>query len=193
MPYAMDLRFSIPPRIALALAATVALCLAAGPLRAAYDEKVVKLKKETRRAESREIESLEESWRQAMLNSDATALEKLLSEDFLGISANGTLSDKEQYLRRVGSRVNQFSRIDLMDMKVRVQPTSAVAISQAHVSGLLDGRPIDGVYRYTKVYGRAAGGTWRVLNFEATRVSGPHGEGTEMQRGMPLAAAPHGH
>lgn len=182
----MDLRSSIPVRIARALAATVALCLVAGALCTASADKTVKIKKENKRMESREIENLEESWRQAMLKSDTATLEKLLGDDFLAISANGTLSDKEQYLRRLGSHTNQFSRIELMDTKVRVQPTSAVVISQARVIGQLDGRPIDGIYRYTKVYGRSAGGPWRVLNFEATRVSGPHGEDTDMHRGMPL-------
>ena len=188
----MELRFSIPARITRSLAVTVLLCLVAGPVLSADSAKTVTQKKENKRVESREIESLEESWRQALLKGDATLLEKMLGEDFLAISANGTLSDKQQYLRRLGSHANQFSRIDLMDNKVRVQPTSAVVTSQARVTGQLDGRPIDGIYRYTKVYGRAAGGPWRVLNFEATRVSGPHIDETDMHRGMPLEANPHG-
>jgi ketosteroid isomerase-like protein len=191
MPYAMDLRFSIPARIARALAAAVVLCLLSGALSASA-EKTVKLKKENKRMESREIESLEESWRQALLKSDTTQLEKLMGDDFLAISANGTLSDKEQYLRRLGSHSNQFSRIDLMDTKVRVQPTSAVVTSQARVMGQLDGHTIDGIYRYTKVYARTQGGQWRVLNFEATRVSGPHGGETDMHRGMPIYSNPRG-
>ncbi|SEB80787.1 nuclear transport factor 2 family protein [Terriglobus roseus] len=188
----MDLRLSIPARIARALAATVVLCLVSGAVCSAYAEKTVKLKKENKRMESREIESLEENWRQALLKSDTALLEKLMGDDFLAISANGTLSDKEQYLRRLGSHANQFSRIDLMDTKVRVQPMSAVVISQARVTGQLDGHVIDGIYRYTKVYARTQGGQWRVLNFEATRVSGPHGDETDMQRGMPIEANPHG-
>lgn len=186
----MDLRSSIPVRIARALAATVVLCLVAGAFCTAHADKTVKIKKENKRMESREIESLEEDWRQAMLKGDTATLEKLLSDDFLAISANGTLSDKQQYLRRLGSRANQFSRIDLMDTKVRLQPTSAVVISQARVTGQLDGRQIDGIYRYTKVYGRTVGGPWHVLNFEATRVSGPHGDETDMQRGTPIYSNP---
>ncbi|AFL86664.1 ketosteroid isomerase-like enzyme [Terriglobus roseus DSM 18391] len=188
----MELRFSIPARITRSVAAVMLLCLLAGTVLSADAAKTVKLKKENKRMESREIEVLEESWRQALLKGDATLLEKMLGDDFLAISANGTLSDKQQYLKRLGSHANQFSRIDLMDTKVRVQQTSAVVTSQARVTGQLDGRPIDGVYRYTKVYGRTAGGPWRVLNFEATRVSGPHIDETDMHRGMPIEMNPHG-
>jgi ketosteroid isomerase-like protein len=188
MPYAMDHRFPIPTRVIQALAAGILVCLVVGHASPVHAEKTVKLKKENRRMESREIENLEEAWRQALLRSDTTLLDKLMGDDFLAISANGTLSDKEQYLRRLSSHANQFSRIELMDTKVRVQPTSAVVISQARVTGQLDGRAIDGIYRYTKVYGRIAGGPWRVLNFEATRVSGPHGE-TDMHPGTPIDAA----
>jgi ketosteroid isomerase-like protein len=191
MPYVMDLRFSIPARIARALVAAALLCLLLSPVFHASAEKTLKLKKENKRMESREIESLEESWRQALLRSDTAQLEKLMGDDFLAISANGTLSDKAQYLRRLGSHSNQFSRIDLMDTKVRVQSTSAIVTSQARVTGQLDGHAIDGVYRYTKVYARTVGGQWHVLNFEATRVSGPHIDETDMHRGIPLEVNPH--
>jgi ketosteroid isomerase-like protein len=193
MPYAMDLRFSIPARITRAMAAAVVLCLLAAPMAAvAKAEKTVRLKKENKRSDSKAIEGLEENWRQALLKSDTALLEKLLAEDFLAISANGTLSDKQQYLRRLGEHDNAFSRIDLMDVKVRLQPASAIVISQARVTGQLNGRPIDGIYRYTKVYDRSPNGQWHVVNFEATRVSGPHIDESDMHRGMPLAVMPRG-
>ena len=146
--------------------------------------------KENRRSESHQIEALEEQWRDALLKNDATLIDKMTTDDFLSITSNGTLSDKQQYLHRISSHVNEFSTFDLQVLKVRLQPGSAPATSQTHVIGKLDGRPVDGIFRYTKVYTRSANGAWRVANFEVTRVS-PGGSGDPgMERGMPLAAAP---
>lgn len=147
----------------------------------------IKVPKEGRRSDMKAIESMEEQWRAAIMSGDATAMDKLLSEDFLAISARGTLSDKQQYLQRITTRATQFTSFDLMDLKVRVQPGSAVAVSQAHIVGVLESRPIQGTFRYTKVYGRVPGGTWRMMNFEATRVSAEASGVSDMGPGMPLA------
>jgi hypothetical protein len=69
-----------------------------------------------------------------------------------------------------------------------VQTSAAVVVSQVRVVGQLDGHPVNGVFRYTKVYGRMPNGQWHVLNLEATRVSGPDEMG--MHRGMPLSMRP---
>lgn len=167
----------------LAASVCAAIMLCALPAHAA---KFGKLTKENKRADSREIERLEDEWRQALLTSDSVMLEKLLADDFLGISANGTLSDKQQYLRRIGGREHIFSTMDQLTLKVRMQGSSAIVVSEARVTGQLDGSPIAGVYRYTRVYGRKPGGPWKVVNFEATRVSGEVESKKEMHGGTPV-------
>lgn len=157
---------------------------------AAHGERKAKPAKEGRRADTRQIEGMEQQWRNAVMQGDASALEKLLSDDFLAISARGTLSDKQQYLQRIAAHTTQFSTFELMDMKVRLQPGSAVAVSQAHIEGMLEGRPIQGTFRYTKVYARVPGGPWRMTNFEATRVSAPAAGTGDMNQGAPLTGRP---
>jgi ketosteroid isomerase-like protein len=149
--------------------------------------------KESKRADTREIEAVETQWRDAMVKGDTVSLGKLLSDDFFGISSNGTVSDKQQELHRMSAKQSQFTSIELMDQKVRMQQTTtAIVVSQAHVLGQIDGRPVNGVFRYTKVYGRE-NGAWRVLNFEATRVSGEHSGESDMRRGTPIAATAPAH
>ena len=142
------------------------------------------LPRENRRSETREIEKMEEQWRTAVVAGDASSLEKLLSEDFLAISARGTLSDKQQYLHRISTHATQFSQFELLDLKVRFSPGSAMVVSQTHVAGTLESRPIEGIFRYTKVYSHS-GGTWHITNFQATRVS-THSAESDMDRGTPL-------
>ena len=150
-----------------------AVCLAGLLCDASMAEHQAKTKpvRESRRAETRDIESMEEQWRTAIVSGDAATMDRLLADDFLAISARGTLLDKEQYLNRMSTHATKLASVDLMDLKIHVQPSSAVAVSQARISGMLEGKPIDGTFRYTKVYTRAPGGAWHMTNFEATRVS----------------------
>ena len=163
-------------RVARAVFAAVAVCGLCSGAHAARKAKPAKVK-ESRRAETRDIEALEEQWRTAIVSGDAATMDKLLADDFLAISARGTLLDKEQYLNRMTTHATRLASVDLMDLKVRLQPGSAVAVSQAHISGMLEGKPIEGTFRYTKVYTRAPGGAWHMTNFEATRVSHAAAEG----------------
>jgi ketosteroid isomerase-like protein len=188
----MDHMMSSPIRLSRALVGGCLIVLAAGSVAPSLhaQKKHTKPHKESRRADTREIEALEGKWRDAMVQGDSAGLEKLLADDFFGISSNGTVSDKQQYLQRMTHGDNKFTTIELMDLKVRMQATTAIAVSQARVSGALDGRQSSGVFRYTKVYGRE-GGVWRVLNFEATRVSGPHADDPEMRGGTPISSNAH--
>ena len=138
-------------------------------------------------ADQHQIVHIDDQIRTALLTADTGMLDRFLAEDFLGIAANGTLSDKQQYLRRIGKHEHQFSRIDIVDRKVRVQSSSAVVVTTAEVTGKLDSNPLNGTYRYTRVYSRGADGSWKLRNFEATRVSGTVLD--EMRHGEPVARA----
>ncbi len=169
-----------PARLLLALCLTGAVCVVALPRPCAASMKPHRSGK----ADQQYILGVEDQIRNALLSGDSSILDKVLADDFLGISANGTLSDKQQYLRRIGRHEHQFTRIDTFDRKIRIQPATAIVTTTANVTGNLDGTPIAGVFRYTRVYARQPGGAWKVINFEATRVSG-HG-GTELNRGVPM-------
>ena len=164
----------------------VLLCVAVSLHSLAFALKSPKPHKESRRVESKQIEALEEQWRNALLQADIATLDKLLDDDFLSVSSNGTLSDKQQYLHRLSTRANQFMSLDLIDLKVRVRAGSAVAVSQTRLSGTIEGHPVNGMFRNTRVYGRSANGQWRILNSEATRVSGAGTSGSDMEGGTPL-------
>ncbi len=131
------------------------------------------------------IAGIEDQIRNALLAGDSAVLDKILADDFLGISSNGTLSDKQQYLRRIGKHEHRFTQIDTIERKIRLQPATAVVTTTANVAGNLDGTPIAGIFRYTRVYARQPGGSWKVINFEATRVSGNRGNG-DLNRGVPM-------
>ena len=53
-----------------------------------------------------------------------------------------------------------------------------------HITGMLESRPIEGTFRYTKFYSHS-GGAWRITNFQATRVSTRNAD-SDMDQGTPL-------
>jgi ketosteroid isomerase-like protein len=118
----------------------------------------------------KEIEGLELDWRQAQLTNNVSAVDRLLAEDYLGISSNGTLETKADELARRRSGSLHITHLDLSDIKVRIYGDTAVVTSRADLVGKNGDRDISGRYRYTRVYSNRDG-QWRIVSFEASRVS----------------------
>jgi ketosteroid isomerase-like protein len=118
----------------------------------------------------REIDQLEEKWREAVLEGDVAAMDSLLADDYIGINASGTLQTKEDVLTRMRSGRRRITNLELSDSKVRFYGTTALVTSFAHVLGVnADGEAI-GDLRYTRVYVRNAQGVWKIVSFEASRI-----------------------
>ena len=118
----------------------------------------------------REVELLEEQWRAAQLSGDVSAMDKLLSEDYVGITMTGQVNTKAQQLSRIRSHTLVLTRIDLGDMKVKLVGKVAIVTVRASVEGKSDGTPINGIFRYTRIYQHLPSGDWKITNFEATRI-----------------------
>jgi ketosteroid isomerase-like protein len=119
----------------------------------------------------KEIEGLELDWRQAQLTNDISMVDRLLADDYLGISANGTLETKADELATRRSGTLKITELELSDIKVRIYGDTAVVTSKADLVGKKGDRDISGRYRYTRVYSNRAG-QWRIVSFEASRISG---------------------
>jgi len=118
-----------------------------------------------------QIEEMEQQWRAATLTSDTAAMDQLLSDDYVGISWNGQVNTKAMQLDRVRTRTIALTRLDLADAKIKVVHDIAIVTAMASVDGSVDGSPVTGVFRYTRVYQRTPSGIWPITNFEVTRVT----------------------
>jgi len=121
----------------------------------------------------RQVEALEEQWRAALVAADVGTIDRLLSDDFIGISMTGQVNTKEQQLDRIRNRTLVLTRMDVSDRKVKLVGTVAIVTSLAEVEGTNENQSMKGTYRYTRVYQRLPSGTWKTTNFEATRVRDP--------------------
>jgi len=120
-----------------------------------------------------QIAELEEQWRTATLNADIPLMDRLLSDDYVGISWNGQVNTKAMQLDRLKNRSLMISRLDLSDTKVKLLGSVAIVTALAQVEGTTDGIDMKGNFRFTRVYQRLPGGIWKITNFEATRVPDP--------------------
>jgi ketosteroid isomerase-like protein len=120
-----------------------------------------------------QIEALEAQWKKAILANDTDAMDHLLSDDYLGITANGQVVTKPQQLDRMRTHNIALTSLAVTDVKIKlISQHAAIVTSLAQVDGTSEGRPLHGSFRYTRVYQRVPNDGWRITSFEATRV--PH-------------------
>jgi len=117
----------------------------------------------------KEIEALEQEWQQAIVTNNVGEMDRLLADDYVGISSNGTIENKQQELAQRSAGTVRISRMDITDTRVRVYGDTAVVTSQAQLEGTNGTSDISGRYRYTRVYARRLG-KWKIVSFEASRV-----------------------
>jgi ketosteroid isomerase-like protein len=154
---------SMPMCRKVALVAVFALAMGATALYAGMPRAV---KHESRH----EIDQLEDAWRNAVLKANTAAMDALLADDYMAITAAGTLQTKDQALANLrGGRVH-FTALELSDRKVRFYGTTALVTSIAEVTATTAEGDISGSYRYTRVYVRDEQGKWKIVSFEASRI-----------------------
>jgi ketosteroid isomerase-like protein len=121
-----------------------------------------------------EIDQREDDWRNAILNSDTKAMDALLADDYIGITAYGTIEDKQQTLARLRAGGRHVTSLTISERKVRFYGKTAVVTSLATVKGAnAAGDDVSGSYRYTCIYVRDEQGEWKIVSFEASRIREP--------------------
>jgi ketosteroid isomerase-like protein len=120
-----------------------------------------------------QIADLEQQWRKATLNADVAAIDRMLSDDYVGISWNGQVNTKTSHLDRLRSRTLMLTRLDLSDFKIKIVDSVAIVTSRADIDGINDGVEMTGSFVYTRIYKRLSSGVWKITNFEATRLPTP--------------------
>jgi ketosteroid isomerase-like protein len=120
-----------------------------------------------------EIDQLEDEWRTAVLASDAKTMDSLLADDYMAITAAGTLQSRDEALQNIRSGRVHFAALTITDRKVRFYGTTAVVTSLATIQATTPEGPVTGDYRYTHVYVRNPQGVWKIVSFEASHVREP--------------------
>ncbi len=84
----------------------------------------------------RDIDQLEEVWRNAVLTGNVAVMDGLLADDYIGITPNGMLQTKEEALAWLRNQRRHITALELSDSKVRFYGSTALVTSFAHVTGI---------------------------------------------------------
>lgn len=130
-----------------------------------------------------QIQSLELQWRDATVVGDVVTMDRLLADDYVGITWTGQVNTKTMQLDRIRSGTVAFGKMDLSDTKMKIVGPIAILTTRATVTGFSDGVDVTGDFRYTRIYQRSPSGAWKITNSEATQV--PSGERMRHHTQMP--------
>jgi len=111
-----------------------------------------------------EIVELEATLRAAQLAADVQTLDRLIAEDLLFTGPDGHLATKAADLAAHGSGVVRSRVHEPQELRVRaVGETVRVAALQTRLTVEVNGAPVSGVFRYTRVWAREHDAPWRVV------------------------------
>lgn len=98
------------------------------------------------------------------LNADVIALERLIADELLFTGPDGQLGSKAEDLALHSSGAVRFRSHEPEELRVRrVGVDVAVSALRARLTVEVHGELLSGTYRYTRVWARENGSTWRVV------------------------------
>ena len=110
-----------------------------------------------------EIIQAEENLRQAMLASDVEALEELLSPELIFTTHTGQVVGKQDDLAAHRSGLFTLEKLVPSEQRLKILGESNAIFSvRMRLSGKFAGAPIEGDFRYTRVWLKSKDGKWRI-------------------------------
>jgi ketosteroid isomerase-like protein len=116
-----------------------------------------------------QIKKMEKDRAAAVVKGDVATLEKLTSEDYTFINANGQLSDKATTMNGIKTGNIKLTANEISDLKVRVYGNTAVVTGKSDAKGTIGGRELKGPVLFTRVYVKK-NGKWQSVAFEQTPI-----------------------
>lgn len=121
-----------------------------------------------------EIAACEAAMRAAQLNADIASLARLIADELLFTGPDGQLGSKAEDLHLHGSGAVRFRSHEPEELRVRRVGTDiAVSALRARLAVEVNGKLVSGTYRYTRVWARENGTTWRVVGGHVSPVQMP--------------------
>src|SRR5512146_2054283 len=119
----------------------------------------------------RAIRQLDDERIQAQIGADATALDRIYADDFIGVGPSGTVRTKPQVISDFTSGDLKFESITTDEVQVRVYDNTAVETGLSTMSGQDKGKAVPRDTRFTRVWVQQQG-RWRLVsNHYSLRVS----------------------
>jgi len=122
-------------------------------------------------AAEQEVRQTIEKYRTALVQKDATTLERIWADDYTFTNGAGEIHSKADRLANLKSGATSLDSIsEEEDMKVRIHGNVAVANSRVTIKGQYSGKQTSGQYRTIHVWVKGATG-WQLVANQLTPVT----------------------
>jgi len=108
------------------------------------------------------IRRLDDERIQAQVHADATALDRIYADDFIGVGPSGTVRTKPQVIADFTSGDLKFQSITTDEVQVRVYGNTAVETGRSTMIGQDKGKDVPRDTRFTRVWVNQRG-RWRLV------------------------------
>ena len=120
-----------------------------------------------------EVLRLAEAWANAELGGDTTFLERILTDDYIGIGPLGFMLTKQEWLARHQAGDLKYESFSLDEVKVRVYNNDAAVLTGRQVqNGAYRGNSIQAQFRTTLVFVRQQG-QWQLAGLQLSTIGQP--------------------
>ena len=108
------------------------------------------------------IKKLDDERIQAQIHADATAIDRIYADDFIGVGPSGRVRTKPQVISDFTSGDLKFQSITTDDVQVRVYGNTAVETGRSTMIGQDKGQTVPRDTRFTRVWVKQQG-QWRLV------------------------------
>jgi ketosteroid isomerase-like protein len=119
------------------------------------------------------VAQLERDWVSAIVKKDAAGLDRLLAEEFAGVSPTAHYYDKSMAIDDLRAGTYQVESMELDEVSVNAYGDFAVAFASQQEKSRYAGTDISGHYHYTNAWVNRDG-RWQVVASHGTRYDTPH-------------------
>ena len=110
-------------------------------------------------------------WNALRQAGDAAGLEQLVDPTFVLVHSDGRVQYKDDYLAELRTRKRVNGEIINEDMRYRQYGDTAIVNGTSVQSGVSDGKPWSGKFRFTRVW-RLDGKVWKLVSSHSSRLTG---------------------
>jgi len=118
-----------------------------------------------------EIIECEARIRDAQLNADVSALDRLIADELLFTGPDGRIGTKAEDLDAHATGAVRFRAHQPEELRIRrVGANVAIVALRARLTVEVGGAMVDGTFRYTRIWAREDGSSWRVVGGHVSEV-----------------------
>jgi len=121
-----------------------------------------------------DVDTFLSEWSNAERNGDGTALDALLTDDFLGVGPLGFVLPKSIWVQRFDQFGLAYETFDLEELQTRVHGDAALVTARQTARGTAGGQPVPEAVRATLTL-VVEGGSWRLAGIHMSFIAGTPG------------------